>query len=123
MCVRLLALTCALVVVCGVSPAHAAAPMCDHLAQTIAAPAPLKPIPDRKLAKPRCGADLFDRLDAAPAPHEQTPKLSLDVVQRVLPMPNTLSLDSPRTTELIPLERERSAGSSFLAEIYRPPRF
>jgi hypothetical protein len=122
-CARLVALTCALVVLCSVTRARAAAPMCDHLPQTIAAPATLKPIPDRKLAVTRCASDALEQLGSLPSPDERAPKLSVDVVQRVLPAAQPLCLEAPRTSERVPLERERRAGSSFLAEIYRPPRF
>lgn len=122
-CVRWLAFSCVLLVLCSVSAARAAAPMCDHLAQTIAAPAPLKPIPDRKLASTRCSSDVLERVDSVPAPRERSPQLHFDVVQRVLPVSSTVPLDSPSMPERIPLERERRVVSAFPAEIYRPPRF
>src|SRR4029453_292383 len=65
---RLLALAAALVIVFAAPLAHAAVPMCDELAQTIAAPPPLVPLKPGTISPVDCGDSDPSKVGAPSAP-------------------------------------------------------
>lgn len=120
--VRKVALLCALLAVFSGASARAAAPLCDPLAQSIAAPVPMRLAPERELRVVRCVNDVEAALRLAPLAPSQQPELTLDLGQRVLPVALRLTLSAPRA--LAPADRDDDArpAAGFDAGIYRPPR-
>ena len=119
--VRKLALLCALLVVCSGASARAAAPLCDPLAQSIAAPVPMRPLPEREL-RVRCARDVRTELERAPLAPPQQPELTLDLGQRVLPVILRLALSAPRLRAGDGDCDDLRPTHGFDSDVYRPPR-
>lgn len=119
--VQKLALLCALIVVFSGASARAAAPLCDPLAQSIAAPVPMRPAPEREL-RVRCANDVRAQLERVPLAPLQQPELTLDLGHRVLPVVLSLALAAPRLHAGAHAGDDLRPRHGFDADVYRPPR-
>jgi hypothetical protein len=120
--VQKLALLCALLAMFSGTSARAAAPVCDPLAQSIAAPVPMRFAPERELRVVRCVNDVEAALLLAPLAPAQQPELTLDLGQRVLPVALRLTLSAPRAHAGLGEDDDARPPAAFDAGIYRPPR-
>ena len=119
--VRKLALLCALIVVSSGASARAAAPLCDPQAQSIAAPVPMRLLPEHEL-RVRCANDVRKQLERAPVAPLQQPELTLDLGQRVMPVVLSLALSAPRVHAGANAADDVRPLHGFDADVYRPPR-
>jgi hypothetical protein len=111
-----------LIVLLAAPSARAAAPWCDELAQTIAAPPPIVAQHGGEIRAWKCGDNGLNAVQQSPASPDQKPQTAspetsdkaLGVVPAWPPPPNATRLPKP--------EAERAGRPGHSLAVYRPPR-
>jgi hypothetical protein len=117
-----LALVAALSVLLAAPPAHAAAPICDELAQTIAAPPQLVPLKAGAILPLECSDSASHSIDVTPPPEPARQLVPLETPDRMLGWSSGLP-PCPRHA-LVPVTWVEESGErpAHTSAVYRPPR-
>jgi len=117
----MLALAAALVVLLAAPLARAAVPMCDELAQTIAAPPPMVPVKPGTISPLDCGGTDLSSVGAPSAPEPPRQLTAPELPDRTLAVAYGLP-PCPRHERMPAGTPEPGERSGHYGSVYRPPR-
>jgi hypothetical protein len=117
---RLLGL-CGVLVALLITEGAQAAPWCDALAQTIAAPPPIVAQDKAEISAWNCNPEQQNLVQRGPPPPDHTPLVTPPAAERAVG--NPLGWPPPQLGKMLPTpEAERVRRAGFSTTVYRPPR-